>query len=185
MFYQIILRFIFYHQNVGIELGPRNTKLFIIELGFWIFLNYSIPIVESKVMVDTQELCDHTKTCRQSQISRSREKLENVFCQVILQPIFDHQNVGIELGLWNTNLFIIELTFRIFFNHSIPILKLKVMSNAKELCDHTKPCEKKNFKSHVEVKSLATSLLLVIRSLRPPFVIIHQNSVLVIYKKVC
>ena len=42
-------------------IGERE-KLFIVKLAFHILLNHSIPISESKVMVNTQGLFDHTKS---------------------------------------------------------------------------------------------------------------------------
>ena len=60
--YQTILQFIFGDQNVRIEFGSWKRKLFIVKLAFHIFLNHSISISESKFMVSTQGLFDHTKS---------------------------------------------------------------------------------------------------------------------------
>ena len=58
-----ILRPIFYNENVGIMFNSWNTKFFIIELAFQIFLNQSIPISNSEVMIKTLKPHDHTKLC--------------------------------------------------------------------------------------------------------------------------
>ena len=59
-----ILRPIFDYQNVGSKFGPWNTKLFSIELAFWIFSNHSIPMLESNVMTETLKLHNHIKPCK-------------------------------------------------------------------------------------------------------------------------
>ena len=49
----------FNHQNVGIKFSPWNKKLFNIELA--IFLNHSILILGSKVIIEILELRNYTK----------------------------------------------------------------------------------------------------------------------------
>ena len=62
MLCQVILQFIFGNENDGIELDSWNTKLFIIESSFQIFLNYSISMSDSDVMIKTLKPHDHTKS---------------------------------------------------------------------------------------------------------------------------
>ena len=62
----------------------------------------------------------------------------------IFRPIFDNENIENELNSWNRKLFIVELVFHIFLNHSIPISESKVMVNTHGLSDHTKSDEPKN-----------------------------------------
>ena len=138
--YQTILQFIFGDQNVRIELGLWNTKLFIIELDFHIFLNQSILMSKSKVMIKTLWLQNHIKTLCKMQIPHLREG--KCVMNNILRPIFNHQNIGIKFNPWNTKLFIIELAFYIFLNHSILMSKSKVMIKTLWLHNHTKTlCE--------------------------------------------
>ena len=111
-----ILRPIFDNENVGIRFNSWNTKLFIIELASQIFLNHSISIPYSEVMIKTLKPHDHTK-------SDERKKCRFHVWDSILRPIFDNENVRIRFNSWNTKLFIIELVFQIFLNQSIPISK--------------------------------------------------------------
>ena len=64
----------FYHQNVGIKLGPWNKKLFNIELVFRIFLNPSISMLESKVMIKTLDVRNHTKPHEENRKSHIKGK---------------------------------------------------------------------------------------------------------------
>ena len=57
-----ILRSIFDNENIRIELNLWNTKLFIIESSFQIFLNHSILMSDSEVMIKTLKSHDHTKS---------------------------------------------------------------------------------------------------------------------------
>ena len=70
-----ILRPIFDNVNVGIKLNSWNTKLFIIELVFQIFLNQSISISESEVMIKILELPNHTKPCENTNPSSKTKVL--------------------------------------------------------------------------------------------------------------
>ena len=47
-----------------LEFSLVNTKLFSIELAFWIFSNHSIPMLESNVMTETLKLHNHIKPCK-------------------------------------------------------------------------------------------------------------------------
>ena len=137
MFCQAILQFIFGNENVGIKLNSWNTKLFIIESSFQIFLNHSIPISNSKVMIKTLKPHEHIK-------SDERKKCRFHVWDSILRPIFDNENVGIRFNSLNTKLFIIELAFQIFSNHSILMSNSKVMIKTLKPHDHTKFEKRKN-----------------------------------------
>ena len=137
MLWTSILRPIFDHQNIRIELNLWNRKLFIVELDFHIFLNHSISISESKVMVNTQGLFDHTKSDQQ-------KKLKFHIWDSILRSIFDNKNIGIKRNSWNTKLFIIESYFQIFLNHSILMSNSEGMIKILKPHDHTIFNERKN-----------------------------------------
>ena len=77
----IILRSIFYNQNIEIKFGSRNTKLFSIKLAFQILLNHSIPMLDSKVMIESLELHNHIKFCENVNLtSRSKVLLLSFLC---------------------------------------------------------------------------------------------------------
>ena len=61
-----------------------------------------------------------------------------------MRPIFDNENVGIRFNSSNAKLFIIELAFQIFLNHSILKSDSEVMIKTLKPHDHTKSDERKN-----------------------------------------
>ena len=131
-----ILRPIFDNENVGIKLNSWNTKLFIIELTFQIFLNHSITCKIQKLW------SKHGSHMITPNLMREKKCRFHVW-DSILRSIFDNENVGIRFNSWNSKLFIIELSFQIFLNHSILMLDSKVMIKTLKLYDHTKSDERK------------------------------------------